>query len=634
VARRVSELLSYLGIVSLCICLLVSLAQIKISYLKSNVNYINYFNLSLIQFVSCLLSFLILIYIFITSDFNFSLVYQNSHTEKPMIYKLSGSWGNHEGSLLMWILILTIFNFMFALTSKVNIRLTEITVGVQSFLILGFLLFLLFTSNPFSLLSESPNEGLGLNPILQDPFLAIHPPILYLGYVGFSLIFSLAIAGLLLNNIDKNWASIAKKWTLSAWVLLTAGIGLGSYWAYNELGWGGYWFWDPVENASLMPWLAGTALIHCVSILEKRNTLQSWTVLLSILTFALSLIGTFLVRSGILNSVHAFASDPSRGLFILAFLLIVLIASLFIFARKGPFLDKEIKYHLLSRETGILVNNWLFLTVLFIVFLGTVYPIFTDIVLNENITVGPKYYIFSITPIIFLFIFAMIITPFLNWSTNNYKILIQKIYKPTLLSVMLIFSISLYFDKLSITEISLLILSSILIMANLNSNILFKNNSFYLTSNIGRALTHAGFALLIISIIANASYAKEKITQAKVDDKIIVGNYDFIFSSISQEKEKNYHKIIANFEMQQHSGTLKKLSPEIRFYNNPPTITSETSIARMLFRDIYIVMNVPENQEFINVRIHIKPFMNFIWVSILMMMIGGLFSISYRIKNS
>ena len=265
-----SELLSYLGIVSLCICLIVSLAQIKISYLKSNVSYINYFNLSLIQFVSCLVSFLILIYIFITSDFNFSLVYQNSHTEKPLIYKLSGSWGNHEGSLLMWILILSIFNFMFALMSKANIRLTEITIGVQSFLILGFLLFLLFTSNPFSLLSESPNEGLGLNPILQDPFLAIHPPILYLGYVGFSLIFSLAIAGLLLNHIDKNWASIAKKWTLSAWILLTAGIGLGSYWAYNELGWGGYWFWDPVENASLMPWLAGTALIHCVSILEKE----------------------------------------------------------------------------------------------------------------------------------------------------------------------------------------------------------------------------------------------------------------------------------------------------------------------------------------------------------------------------
>ena len=381
-ARRVSELLSYLGIVSLCVCLLVSLAQIKISYLKSNANYINYFNLSLIQFVSCLLSFLILIYIFITSDFNFSLVYQNSHTEKPMIYKLSGSWGNHEGSLLMWILILTIFNFMFASMSKANIRLTEITIGVQSFLILGFLLFLLLTSNPFSLLSESPNEGLGLNPILQDPFLAIHPPILYLGYVGFSLIFSLAIAGLLLNHIDKNWASIVKKWTLSAWILLTAGIGLGSYWAYNELGWGGYWFWDPVENASLMPWLAGTALIHCVSILEKRNTLQSWTVLLSILTFALSLIGTFLVRSGILNSVHAFASDPVRGLVILGFLVFIIGGSLSLYVfRVGHHSKQGTGFTLLAKETWLLWNNMILAVMGLSVLLGTLYPLIFEVLI-------------------------------------------------------------------------------------------------------------------------------------------------------------------------------------------------------------------------------------------------------------
>ena len=632
-ARRVSVIYSYLGIISLSICLIASLVQIKISYSKSSLEYINYFNLSLLQLLCCVISFIILIYIFVISDFNFLLVYLNSHTEKPLIYKFSGAWGNHEGSLLMWILILTIFNFLFALISKANISLKEITVGIQSFLISGFLLFLLFTSNPFTLLQETPTEGLGLNPILQDPFLAIHPPVLYLGYVGFSLIFSLAIAGLISKQIDKDWASVAKKWTLSAWIFLTAGIGLGSYWAYNELGWGGYWFWDPVENASLMPWLAGTALIHCVSILEKRNTLQSWTILLSILTFALSLIGTFLVRSGILNSVHAFASDSSRGLFILTFLLIVLSISLYLFAKKAPILDRKVDYQLISKETGILVNNWLLVSILFVVFLGTIYPIFTDIILSKSLTVGPNYYIFSLTPIIFILILAMAITPFLNWGTDQIKTIIKLFYKPTLLSLIIIFSLSLYFNQLTVTEISLLILCSILVISNLNSNILFKRNSYYLSSNIGRSLTHAGFGLLIISIIANSSYAEERITQAKVNDSIVVGHHDFLFSSISQKKEKNYHTIKANFEMQQHGGTLKKLQPEIRFYETPPTITSETSIARMFFKDIYIVMNVPENQEFINVRIHIKPFMNFIWLSVLMMIFGGSLSIIMRKRS-
>ena len=586
-----------------------------------------------LQFFLVVISFLCLVSSFVVSDFSNETVFNHSHTTKPFFYKIAGTWGNHEGSLLMWILILTIFNFLFALISKANLSLKEITVGIQSFLISGFLLFLLFTSNPFTLLQETPTEGLGLNPILQDPFLAIHPPVLYLGYVGFSLIFSLAIAGLISKQIDKDWASVAKKWTLTAWILLTAGIGLGSYWAYNELGWGGYWFWDPVENASLMPWLAGTALIHCVSILEKRNTLQSWTILLSILTFALSLIGTFLVRSGILNSVHAFASDSSRGLFILTFLLIVLSISLYLFAKKAPILDRKVDYQLISKETGILVNNWLLVSILFVVFLGTIYPIFTDIILSKSLTVGPNYYIFSLTPIIFILILAMAITPFLNWGTDQIKTIIKIFYKPTLLSLIIIFSLSLYFNQLTVTEISLLILCSILVISNLNSNILFKRNSYYLSSNIGRSLTHAGFGLLIISIIANSSYAEERITQAKVNDSIVVGNYDFLFSSISQNKEKNYHTIKANFEMQQHGGTLKKLQPEIRFYENPPTITSETSIARMFFKDIYIVMNVPENQEFINVRIHIKPFMNFIWLSVLMMIFGGSLSIIMRKRS-
>ena len=458
-----SQFYSYLGISLLFVCLFASIVQIKIAYRNNKFFFINYYNLSIIQFTSCLIAFLILIYLFLASDFNFQLVFLNSHTEKPFIYKFSGTWGNHEGSLLMWVLILTIFNFAYSFFSKSSHTLKSMTIAVQSFLIIGFLLFLIFTSNPFLLMNENNTEGLGLNPILQDPLLAIHPPLLYLGYVGFSLVFSLAIAGLLTMQVDKNWASNARPWAFTAWILLTTGIGLGSLWAYNELGWGGYWFWDPVENASLMPWLAGTALIHCIVVLEKRNTLQSWTVLLSILTFALSLIGTFLVRSGILNSVHAFASDASRGLFILSFLLVTLLASFIIFAQKGPLLDKAKNYDFISRETGILVNNWLLLTILFVVFLGTLYPIFTDIIFGSSLTVGPNYFIISLIPIVFILLIAMILAPMISWGSDTVKNIIIKFRNPLILSTMIIFALSLYYDQLGITEIVLLILSTALI---------------------------------------------------------------------------------------------------------------------------------------------------------------------------
>ena len=621
-----SQFYSYLGISLLFVCLFASIVQIKIAYRNNKFFFINYYNLSIIQFTSCLIAFLILIYLFLVSDFNFQLVFLNSHTEKPFIYKFSGTWGNHEGSLLMWVLILTIFNFAYSFFSKSSHTLKSMTIAVQSFLIIGFLLFLIFTSNPFLLMNENNTEGLGLNPILQDPLLAIHPPLLYLGYVGFSLVFSLAIAGLLTMQVDKNWASNTRPWAFTAWILLTTGIGLGSLWAYNELGWGGYWFWDPVENASLMPWLAGTALIHCIVVLEKRNTLQSWTVLLSILTFALSLIGTFLVRSGILNSVHAFASDASRGLFILSFLLVTLLASFIIFAQKGPLLDKAKNYDFISRETGILVNNWLLLSILFVVFLGTLYPIFTDIIFGSSLTVGPNYFIISLIPIVFILLIAMILAPMISWGSDTVKNIIIKFRNPLILSTMIIFALSLYYDQLGITEIVLLILSTALISSNLQNKILFNKSSFSVSRSIGRSLTHAGFGLFIISIIANATYSKEKIFQAKVNDTLIVSGNEFLFSSVSQVEGINYYSIQALFELRKKDKTVETFVPEIRFYNDPPTITSETSIAHQMFKDIYIVMNVPKSQDFVNVRIHIKPFMNFIWFSIILMIIGGLFS--------
>ena len=621
-----SQSLSYLGIGLLYICLFASIMQIKIVKKVNSKNIINSYNLSLVQFIACLLSFIILIYIFLNSYFSFQIVFLNSHSAKPFIYKFSGAWGNHEGSLLMWVLILTIFNFFYSHFSNANQKLKNMTIAIQSFLIVGFLLFLIFTSNPFLLMNEVSVEGLGLNPILQDPLLAIHPPLLYLGYVGFSLIFSFALAGLITVEVDKSWAAYARPWAFIAWIFLTCGIGLGSLWAYNELGWGGYWFWDPVENASLMPWLAGTALIHCIAVLEKRNTLQSWTILLSILTFALSLIGTFLVRSGILNSVHAFASDSSRGLFILAFLILTLVISFTIYANKGPLLDKKVEHEFLSRETGILLNNWILLSILFVVFIGTLYPIFTDIVLGSSLSVGPNYFIISLIPIIFILLLSMILTPLVGWSSDKFKNIIFKIQKPLILSTALIFSLSLYFDQLSITEISLLILSSTLIASSLKDKFIFSKKIFIISPSLGRSLTHAGFGLLIISIIANSAYSKEKIFQAKLNDTLIISENEFLFADIKKFEASNYHAIQAFFELKKNNKIIEIFKPEIRFYSDPPTITSETSIVHHFFKDIYIVMNIPENQDHINVRIHIKPFMNIIWFSVMIMVLGGVVS--------
>ena len=370
------------------ICLLASLMQaFYLIYPYTNLGKINinYSILTRATFLSCLASFLLLIYLFLESNFNYQLVVNNSHSEKPLIYKIAGAWGNHEGSLLLWILVLSFFNFLFLETKIKNLEFKRYVISFQSLMIFGFTLFLLLTSNPFLATENIVKEGLGLNPILQDLLLAIHPPILYVGYVGYSIVLSFAVGGMITNKIDQEWARWLHPWVIISWIFLTAGIGLGSFWAYYELGWGGYWFWDPVENASLMPWLAGTALFHCVIILEKKNILQSWVILLSILTFSLSLIGTFLVRSGILNSVHTFAADPARGLFILVFLAIILIISFTLYAIKAPNLDKKSKINVVSKEASILANNWLLLSSLFVVFLGTLYPLGVDLFLQKSI---------------------------------------------------------------------------------------------------------------------------------------------------------------------------------------------------------------------------------------------------------
>ena len=394
-----------------------------------NLKIINFFNDSI--FFLLLISFIILVYCFVISDFSNVAVYKNSHTTKPLIYKISGAWGNHEGSMVLFILILSLFSFIFARTT-IDDKLKFYTVFFQSILIFIFLIFLIFTSNPFDQIDPKPLQGLGLNPILQDPLLAIHPPFLYFGYVGFSLVFSFALAGLATNSFDKSWSKIANFWIILPWSLLTIGIGLGSFWAYYELGWGGYWFWDPVENASLMPWLAATALIHSNIVTYKKDKLHSWTALLSIFTFIMSLLGTFLVRSGVLNSVHAFANDPYRGVYILSAILLISFYSLTIFIIKSPRKNFSGEYSFLQKDNFILINNCFLIFFLSVVLVGTVYPIILDAISGKSISVGPVYYHTILAPFLFVFLFFMSHGPLLSWNKEdkfsqikNFKIFFQ-----------------------------------------------------------------------------------------------------------------------------------------------------------------------------------------------------------------
>ena len=385
--------------------------------------------ISFLQFFFVSISFIGLILSFVNSDFSNETVYNNSHTTKPLFYKISGTWGNHEGSLLLWLLVLTLFIFLFLVTSSNQPKRYRIlTLVFQQIIIIGFFLFVLITSNPFSNLFPVPQEGLGLNPILQDPALAIHPPILYIGYVGSSIIFASSLAAVVENYISKNWARHIKKWILISWVFLTIGIMLGSIWAYYELGWGGFWFWDPVENVSLMPWLCLTALLHCIIVLEKNLSLASWVVILSIASFTLSMSGTFLVRSGILNSVHTFANDPERGMFILIFLFILIFIALFIFFIF--FKDnnlKKIKINWISKEASILVNNWFLMYFLAVILIGTVYPIFLEVITDEKISIGPPFFNKLIIPFLIFFLIFMAIVPSLNWIKSYLRIRIKNI---------------------------------------------------------------------------------------------------------------------------------------------------------------------------------------------------------------
>ena len=575
-----------------------------------------------LQFILVVVSFLCLILSFIFSDFSNETVFNNSHTTKPLFYKISGTWGNHEGSLLLWLLVLTLFIFLFLIKTKNQpTKYKILTLVFQQVIIIGFFVFLIKTSNPFNYLYPIPEEGLGLNPILQDPALAIHPPILYLGYVGSSIIFSSALAATSLNMISKKWASHIKKWVLISWVFLTLGILLGSIWAYYELGWGGFWFWDPVENVSLMPWLALTTLLHCILVLEKKLVLTSWVIILSISTFTLSMCGTFLVRSGILNSVHTFANDPERGLFILIFLFSLIFISLFIFFFfHKPNQSNLNNFFWLSKETSIIINNWFMMYFLSVVLVGTVYPIFLDVLTSEKISVGPPFYHKLLVPFLIPFLLIMAIGPKLKWIKSNLE---DKVYLISLLfiSFLLSFLIVKNFNSNFLINTILITSALYLFFVTLRDFFIKKKN------NISQNIAHFGFSLLILSILFNSLFSTEIITNLKVGETFESSKTKIIFKSINQQKEKNYKSVVGNFSIQNSNGKIDNLSPELRIYNQPNIVTSEADIKTTLLSDKFLVINLVQNQDYFNVRYQVKPFMLWIWLSVLLISSGALISL-------
>ena len=616
-------MLSNLGNIFITLTLLSSFLLIYYSAvgLKKNGSLISekIFRISKTQCLFTILSFFILLVAYIFSDFSLINVYENSHTTKPLLYKISGVWGNHEGSLLLWIVILVIFSLLFLNLNKLaDKKFRLFTLIFQNILISGFLIFLITNSNPFSKLYPVPNEGMGLNPILQDPALAIHPPLLYLGFVGSSIYFSAALASLITKYNGSNFAKTIKFWVLTSWFFQTIGILAGSIWAYYELGWGGYWFWDPVENSSLMPWFLMTALIHSILILEKKNDIYLWVIILSILTFTMSVTGTFLVRSGILNSVHTFANDPSRGLYILIFLSIMIFSSLYIFYKYAP--SEKSNFQFLSKEFFILINNWFMIFFLIIVLIGTLYPIVLEVISEQKISVGPPYYVIVMAPFLIPFLYFVSRGPQAQWfsaQSNNKK----KNFLVLFFSVVIIL-VFFYFTKVKDVLINLILIFSIYLILQTILDFFrnIKKNYF----NLSRIISHLAFGFLIFFISINSIFSTEYDLNLKNGEKIKLDSYEIELKDLNILNEKNYKKIVGNVIIRdQKKDTFEFLEPEIRVYNMPETVTYEASIKSNLFFDTYVTMSNLSGSEFYNLKFQRKPFMILIWLSIIFIGVGG-----------
>ena len=619
----------FLGNFILWLSLLFAISQFITSRKNKNPKFISISVIGLL--ISSLISFFLLMYLHIVSDFTVLNVFQNSHTTKPLLYKISGVWGNHEGSMLLWILVLTLFNyFIFKLLNTKNSFFILKTLETQALVTIGFILFTVLTSNPFERMIPAQTNGLGFNPILQDPALAIHPPLLYIGYVGFSAAFSMSVATLSLSNNEKIfWYSYMKPFVVAAWTFLTIGIALGSVWAYYELGWGGWWFWDPVENASFMPWLLGTALLHSLIIVEKRKSLQTWVLLLSILAFLLSVVGTFLVRSGILTSVHTFALDPSRGIYILTFTALLGGYSLILFGKRSKKYFDNNYFNFFSKEGSILVNNVLMVVVCATVFLGTIYPLLVETFTNNKISVGEPYYNSTVIPIIIPAILVMGVGPILEWGREDKLKIFKKIFPSILFTAAMTIFVFIVYKSYSLIGIAGIILAFWIISNNLL--ILFKKNKNY---SIGMIIAHLGVGLLILGITGSSVWQKEKIVRMKIDEKIKIEKYNIVFEKIDEIKGPNYVALQGSFLVfDSKKNIIAKLKPENRFYPITNNFTTEASIHTNLFRDLYIVIGEGNLRDGWIVRIYYNPLVIWIWIGALVIFLGGITSTNINLRK-
>ena len=590
----------------------------------------NIFQLSLIQSTSIIICFFVLIAAFIVSDFSLITVYQNSHSSKPLFYKIAGTWGNHEGSLLLWAIILSIFSFLFLVYNKNHPKKFRLlTLIIQNILILGFLFFIIFNSNPFSKISPIPSEGLGLNPILQDPALAIHPPLLYVGFVGASIYFSAAIASLITNYSEKSFSLSIKNWVLISWCFQTLGILVGSIWAYYELGWGGFWFWDPVENASLLPWFAMTALFHSLIVFEKRNLFYFWVIILCLITFTLSVTGTFLVRSGILNSVHTFASDPTRGIYILIFLSLMIFGSIFLLFKKYKKENYDLNRN--SKETFILVNNWFMMFYLITVLLGTIYPIFTDALTDNKISVGPPFYNAIIFPVVVVFLLFMALGPKAKWIKNKFENIRTYILILTG-AIGLNLAIIFFFKSYSILSNFIIISALFLIISSLIdlAKALKKNKL-----DFARIISHTSFGFLVLFIGLNDIFSLEKDYNIKLGETKKFENYSIQLQNLDLKNYKNYQVVIGKLEIKNiNSNQTNILNPEIRIYDKPKTLTYEAAIKTSLIKDYYLTMSNIDRSDYYNIKFQKKPLMAWIWISVIMIVVGGSIRLFSNAKNN
>ncbi|MDP6705209.1 MAG: heme lyase CcmF/NrfE family subunit [Alphaproteobacteria bacterium] len=596
-----------------------------------------------VQFLAIATAFGALTHLFIVSDFSVLNVASNSHSAKPMLYKVSGVWGNHEGSLVLWVLILALFGLAVAwLGGNLPAPFRARVLAVQALIAAGFLAFSLFTSNPFERLSPVPLNGRGLNPLLQDPGLAFHPPFLYLGYVGFSIAFSFAIAALIEGRVEPVWARWVRPWTLAAWCFLTLGIALGSWWAYYELGWGGWWFWDPVENASLMPWIAGTALLHSAIVVEKRDTLKSWTILLAILTFALSLLGTFLVRSGVLTSVHAFATDPARGVFILGFLVVVVAGSLTLYAVRAPAMKGGGLFQPISREGALVLNNLLLATACATVLLGTLYPLFLDALTGAKISVGPPYFNATFGALMVPVVVAMAVGPLLPWKRGDLRAALQRLWLAFVAAAATaILTLALAHDGpwLAVPGMALGVWLIAGALIEWTDRIrLFRARPWESLRRAvglpraawGMTLAHAGAGAVVLGIVASTSWEVEKLQAMRPGETVEVGGHSFTFEGATPRQGPNYAAIEGRFRVRRGAREVAILQPESRSYATPPMQTTEAAIRPRIGGDLYAVIGEPVDEIAWATRLYFKPLVHWIWGGSLIMVLGGALSLSDR----